>query len=88
MKIVKRRVSIWFALIFFSFAILSFASGGLRAQEEVSAPEEELLSLDFENTDIRDVIRVLAAKSGKNMIVGQDVQASITLQIKDITWQT
>jgi len=58
---------------------------GDSAQEIV--PGEELINLDFENTDIKDVVRVLAQKSGVNIILGQDVVASVTIQLKDTTWE-
>lgn len=55
--------------------------------ETSAAPSEELITLDFENTDIKDVIRVLAQKSGVNIILGQDVAATVTIQLKDMTWE-
>lgn len=55
-------------------------------ENEPTAPGEELISLDFENTDIKDVMRVLAQKGAVNIILGQDVAASVTIQLKDVTW--
>jgi len=51
---------------------------------QISAPE--LLSLDFEETEIRDVVRVLAEVSGINIIVGPDVKARVTVQLRNVTW--
>ncbi|MFC1704128.1 type IV pilus secretin PilQ [Candidatus Omnitrophota bacterium] len=80
-----------FNFLFFSNAVMLNAQEGIVVEEQEAdqgaSPAEELMSLDFESTEIRDVIRVLAHKSGMNMIVGQDVKASVTLQVKDVTWQ-
>jgi len=46
-----------------------------------------LVSLDFEATDIKDVMRVLSQKSGINIVLGQDVEAVITIQLKDVSWR-
>jgi len=48
---------------------------------------DELLTLDFEETDIVDVIRVLAEVSGMNIVVAPDIKAIVTVQLKDVTWQ-
>jgi type IV pilus assembly protein PilQ len=57
--------------------------------EDLSSSEHDagLLSLDFEDTDIRDVVRVLAEISGLNMIVGPDIDVRVDVQLKDVTWQ-
>ncbi len=87
------RITLGLAIILASFGLFEKPIQDLNAQEATKeaakspSVDEELLSLDFEKTDIRDVIRVLSHKSGINMIVGQDVAAQITLQIKGVTWK-
>ncbi|MDD2653962.1 MAG: hypothetical protein PHI86_02485, partial [Candidatus Omnitrophica bacterium] len=49
------------------------AQGGIIETSAAVPAAEELINLDFENTDIKDVIRVLSQKSGVNIILGQDV---------------
>jgi len=44
--------------------------------------------LDFRNTDIREVARVLSKLSGVNMLVGEDVKADVTLNIEGVDWKT
>jgi len=44
----------------------------------------DLVSLDFDNTDIRDVIKLLAAKSRINVIYGPDVTGNVTLHLIDV----
>lgn len=42
------------------------------------------ISLDFEDADIRDVLRVLSLKSGVNIIYGPDVSGTITLRLDNV----
>ncbi len=96
MKGHRIRILLFF-LIIFGF-LFSLPLAKLESQEKDqplensnietnTAPSAELINLDFENTDIKDVIRVLAQKSGANIILGQDVAATVTIQLKDVTWE-
>jgi type IV pilus assembly protein PilQ len=42
------------------------------------------VSLDYENTDVRDVIKLLAAKAKINIIYGPDVGGTLTLHLSDV----
>lgn len=42
------------------------------------------ISLDFEDADIRDVLRVLSLKSGVNIIYGTDVTGPVTLRLDNV----
>ncbi len=44
----------------------------------------DLVTLDFDNTDIRDVLRLLAAKAKINVIYGPDVSGPLTLHLTDV----
>ncbi len=44
----------------------------------------EPISLDFDNTDIRDVLRLLAAKSKINIVYGPDVSGNLTLHLSHV----
>jgi type IV pilus assembly protein PilQ len=46
-----------------------------------------LVTLDFEEADIQDVIKVLAMASGMNMVIGEGVQAKVTVALKDVHWE-
>ncbi|MDP8260671.1 MAG: type IV pilus secretin PilQ [Candidatus Gygaella obscura] len=50
--------------------------------------DEDFVNLAFDNADIRDVIKVLAAKSDMNIIVGEDVKANVTMKLKDVIWES
>jgi type IV pilus assembly protein PilQ len=42
------------------------------------------VSIDFQDADIRDVLRVLAMKSGVNVIYGPDVEGNITIKLDNV----
>jgi type IV pilus assembly protein PilQ len=44
------------------------------------------ISLDFQNADINDILRLLAEVSGLNIIAGSDVQGTITTHMVDVPW--
>ncbi len=45
---------------------------------------KDLVTLDFENTDIRDIIKLLGAKAKVNIIYGPDVMGSLSLHLTDV----
>lgn len=71
----------------------------LMARELAAAPPEEVvsmetgkvytgqkISLDFQDADIRNVFRILHEISGKNFIIGNDVQGRVTLKLDQVPW--
>jgi type IV pilus assembly protein PilQ len=44
------------------------------------------ISLDFQDADIRHVFRILHNISGKNFIIGDDVQGRVTLKLDQVPW--
>lgn len=44
----------------------------------------DLVSLEFDNTDIRDVLKFLATKAKVNIIYGDDVSGNLTLHLTDV----
>jgi type IV pilus assembly protein PilQ len=60
------------------------ASGGRIFRDIVSRLPRDIVTLDFDNTDIRDVIRLLAAKAKLNIVFGPDVAGSLTLHLTDV----
>lgn len=45
------------------------------------------VTLDFKDVDVRDVFRVLADVSGANIVVGEEVSGTITLYLRNVTWE-
>jgi type IV pilus assembly protein PilQ len=46
-----------------------------------------LLTLNFKDADIRDVLRILSLKSGINMVYGDDVTGTITVHLDNVTFE-
>lgn len=54
--------------------------------QDVQRYTGEKISLDFQNADIHDILRLLAEVSGLNVITGPDVQGSVTTRMIDVPW--
>lgn len=48
------------------------------------ASTERLFDVDAVNTDVTTLLRTLAIQSGDNIVIGQDVQAKVTAQLKQL----
>lgn len=46
------------------------------------------VSFDFQDADIRKVISVIAAYSGANIVVGQEVQGMVTVRLNQVPWRS
>ncbi|HSV43785.1 MAG TPA: type IV pilus secretin PilQ [Candidatus Bathyarchaeia archaeon] len=66
------------------------------AEEEVPSQEElvkeealddGMVSLDFRDADIQNVLRVLSYKSGVNIVAGPEVAGLVTIQLEKVPWQ-
>jgi type IV pilus assembly protein PilQ len=72
------------------------ASVSMGAGQAASLKEETLaegkkyigqkLSLDFKDADIKNVFRLLAEVSGKNIVVTDDVNRKVTLRLVEVPW--
>lgn len=70
------------------------------AQKDINNNEDELkdentesnsytgekISLDFKDADIKNILRLIADISGKNIIISDKAQGKITLKLEDIPW--
>lgn len=46
----------------------------------------EKISLDFQDTDIKSVFRLLSEVSGLSIVAGPDVKADVTIHMKNVPW--
>ncbi len=51
----------------------------------VSAPGN--VTVDFKDADIQNVLRILAFKSGVNIVAGKDVTGTVTIRLVDVPWE-
>ncbi|MBU2063358.1 MAG: secretin and TonB N-terminal domain-containing protein [Candidatus Omnitrophica bacterium] len=71
------------------------------AQSEEAAPEvavelvgesdvpddPQLVSLNFKDTDIREIINIIAYKGGVNIVAGDDVKVKVNVKLKNVHWE-
>jgi type IV pilus assembly protein PilQ len=66
------------------------AAAGASPTEAAAGPEKKYggqrISLDFKDADIKNVFRLLAEVSGKNIVVTGDVQRRVTVRLVDVPW--
>lgn len=50
-------------------------------------PASGLVSLDFREADIRNVLEVLALKSGMNIVASPEVTGTVSIQLNNVPWK-
>ncbi|HEX9780590.1 MAG TPA: secretin N-terminal domain-containing protein [bacterium] len=53
----------------------------------VVSGEAGLISLDFKDADVHQVLRVIALKSGVDIVAGPDVNAQVTIKLTNVPWE-
>lgn len=46
----------------------------------------KVISLDFQNVDVRTILQILAKESGMNIVASDTVQGKMTVSLKDVPW--
>lgn len=86
----------WIGLTFVCLSQAVYAQDGAAvanapAQQGSETPEiakkNGLVSIDFRDADIKNVLKVLAYNSGVNIVAGPEVTGLVTIQLKDVPWQ-
>lgn len=54
-------------------------------ETELSSPEN--VTLDFNDADIRSVLRIISLKSGVNIVAGEEVKGPVTVRLVDVPWE-
>ena len=54
--------------------------------EPSSVPSGETISLDVQEADLHDVLRLIADVVGVNIIAGADVQGNVTTRLDNVSW--
>ena len=49
---------------------------------------ESNISIDFKDADIHNVLRLLAEKSGVNIVAGEEVKGRVTVRLVDVPWES
>lgn len=56
------------------------------ARKEVSARNTDLISIDFQDADIKSVLRLMAEYGNVNIVTSDEVKGNITLSMKKVPW--
>jgi type IV pilus assembly protein PilQ len=69
-----------------------------QSQETATKPEEQVglaerlagsqnVTLDFKDADIRNVLKIIAYKSGVNIVTTSEVMGNVTIRLVDVPWE-
>jgi type IV pilus assembly protein PilQ len=61
-------------------------SPGRQAQLQTTSNGSKLITLDFKDAEVVNVLRLLAAEAGRNIVVGDDVKGKISVSLRNVTW--
>jgi type IV pilus assembly protein PilQ len=59
---------------------------GMSGRGAIASSAPRPISLDFKNADVVHVVRILAAESGKSVVIGDDVKGTISISLRDVPW--
>ncbi len=66
-------------------------NGGAGASTEtaqIPAPASNgLISVDFKDADVRQVLRIISLKSGVDIVAGTDVEGLVTIKLTNVPWE-
>jgi len=57
------------------------------AMQKVDLPPSKRISLDFQDADVTNVLRLLGEISGENMVIGEDVTGKVNLKLNNVGWE-
>lgn len=46
-----------------------------------------LISLDFKDADVVNLLRILAAESSRNIVIGEDVKGKMSISLRNVPWE-
>ena len=62
------------------------AAGASTAPTSAAAAESRLISMEFKDADVVNLLRILAAESGRNMVMGDDVKGKMSISLRNVPW--
>lgn len=68
------------------FCLLLFLSIPARAEKREKHPN--LMSLEFQDTDVRVAMRVLAEMKQLSVVIAPGVSGTVSVSLKEVTWRT
>lgn len=68
-------------------AVSSESTTTTATSTDVDISDDGLVSLDFRDADIRNVLKILAFKSGVNIVASPQVTGLVTIQLSNVPWE-
>lgn len=62
-------------------------TGGSTVSATPPANGPRLISLDFKDADVVNLLRILAAESGRNIVVSEDVKGRMSITLRSVPWE-
>ena len=59
----------------------------LEVLDEAPPPDGARIDLSVRDADVADVLRMIAAAAKVGLVVGDDVRATVTLEVRNVTWR-
>lgn len=91
MRLINARVAFTLVLALglgaFAAAPVTAADGAME-RVGMTPTGQGTFSLDVEGADIRTVCRAISEFSGRNIVVGKDVKASVRASLRNVSWQS
>lgn len=63
------------------------AEGGPTEPPPTAPTAPGLISVDFKDADIRQVLRIISLKSGVDIVAGTDVEGLVTIKLTNVPWE-
>jgi len=77
-------------VLLFALSAVAQEQGGFISPESTTYSEEQYfgkkISLDFQDADIKSVLRIISEVSGLNIVAGDDVTGKITIKLTNVPW--
>ena len=62
-------------------------SAAASSPAPAAAGQAALISVDFKDADIRQVLRIISLKSGVDIVAGADVEGLVTIKLTNVPWE-
>jgi type IV pilus assembly protein PilQ len=70
-------------------ASLEATSDGAKSKKSITRyAQKGLITIDFKNADIKNVLEALALKGNVNIVASPDVVGSVTMNLRDVPWKS
>jgi type IV pilus assembly protein PilQ len=69
--------------------IFIFCQAGFCAEESAEArgAPSGIMTVDFRDADIQNVLRLISLESGVNIVAGKDVRGTVTMRLVNVPWE-